>query len=110
MAEATCGCGARWSGTKLEHCTVCHRTFSSTRNGDRHRTGKHHLSVGPDRRRCMTDEECAKAGLAPSELSNGSIVWRSVGENPLKTMQRGDQDGANAPALESVDPRAADSA
>jgi hypothetical protein len=29
-------CDARWTGLKVEHCSVCHLTFSSTRAGDRH--------------------------------------------------------------------------
>lgn len=51
----TCpGCDARWAGLRLEHCAGCHRSFSSTRAGDAHRTGEMGVSE-----RCMTDTEIA---------------------------------------------------
>jgi hypothetical protein len=36
---ATCGCGARWTGTSKCHCSAenCHRLFSSVAMFDRHR-------------------------------------------------------------------------
>lgn len=76
--RTTCRCGQSWTGLKLSHCTVCHRTFSTEANGDRHRTGQHHISQGPDRRRCRTDEELAAVGLGPTEGGNGSPVWRRI--------------------------------
>lgn len=36
MAASCPRCDARWTGLKVEHCSVCHLTFSSTRAGDRH--------------------------------------------------------------------------
>lgn len=83
--KATCLCGASWTGHKLEHCTVagCHRTFSSTRAGDMHRTGDHAVTFGPDRRRCKTDDELVKSGLEPRETAGGLIVWGRAGSAPL---------------------------
>lgn len=57
-------CEARWGGEKPEHCTVCHRTFGSTVAGDAHRVGIVGVTEGPDRRRCMTDEEMADKRIA----------------------------------------------
>lgn len=31
------GCGKSWGGTRAEHCTVCHETFSGATSGDKHR-------------------------------------------------------------------------
>lgn len=69
----TCGCGATWTGAKMEHCPEpgCHQTFSGTRSGDKHRTGEHHISTGPDRRRCRTVEEMLAAGM----VQNQRGVW-----------------------------------
>lgn len=33
------GCTHRWWGLRMAHCSECHRTFSTPRNFDRHRTG-----------------------------------------------------------------------
>lgn len=58
--------------TRLQHCTLCHRTFSGTESGDRHRIGSHGVSEGPGRRHCRTDGELIKAGLR----LDGRGVWR----------------------------------
>jgi hypothetical protein len=56
--KTTCPrCNSQWAGEKPEHCTVCHRTFGSTVAGDAHRIGDVGTNQGPNRRRCMTDEE-----------------------------------------------------
>ena len=34
-----CKCGARWTGLRVAHCSVCHRTFTTVANFDRHRRG-----------------------------------------------------------------------
>lgn len=83
-AKAICPCGAEWYGFKLEHCTVagCHRTFSSTRAGDMHRTGDHAKTFGPDRRRCKTDDEMNKSGLVARDNGKGLIVWGRAGSAP----------------------------
>jgi len=47
----------------MEHCRECHQTFAATRPGDDHRTGKHELRTGPDRRRCRTTDEMLAVGL-----------------------------------------------
>lgn len=55
-------CGSEWTGEKLEHCTVCHRTFTSTPAGDKHRTGSH-----VNGRRCRTDEEMLALGMGQNK-------------------------------------------
>lgn len=63
--SASCrDCGTTWTGHKPEHCTQCHRTFTGTSAGDKHRTGDHQVKTGPVRRRCLTDDEMAGSGLA----------------------------------------------
>ncbi|MCL1900463.1 MAG: hypothetical protein FWG11_08155 [Promicromonosporaceae bacterium] len=57
-------CGTAWTGLRVEHCPECHETFTSTSSGDRHRTGDHAVSTGPDRRRCLTVTEMADRGMA----------------------------------------------
>ena len=49
------GCQATWTGLKIEHCTVCHSTFTSTPAGDAHRIGPHDPKDGE--RRCLTVAE-----------------------------------------------------
>lgn len=39
MPEATCRCGARWSGRRTAHCGSCHLTFGAPGGFDRHRRG-----------------------------------------------------------------------
>lgn len=58
------GCGESWAGLKLEHCTTCHRTFTTTRAGDWHRAGPW------SERRCLSDEEL---------LAKGKVVKNSRG-------------------------------
>lgn len=63
--RTTCrACGTSWTGLRIEHCDECHETFTGTTSGDMHRTGKHHLSSGPDRRRCLTRDEMRDKGMA----------------------------------------------
>ena len=78
-------CGAEWSGTRLEHCTVpgCHLTFTGTTAGDKHRTGDFNIHSGPDRRRCRTDDELRAAGLEPRTTPSGLVVWGRKGGNPF---------------------------
>ena len=64
-------CHRSWTTLKMEHCRVCHETFSGTGAGDRHRTGKHEVFEGPERRRCRSAEEMVEVGLA--QKRNG--VW-----------------------------------
>lgn len=66
---ASCFCGARWTGMRMEHCTVCHRTFSGTTTGDAHRTGEHGID-----RRCLTDDELAKKGMRLTD--ERAHLWR----------------------------------
>lgn len=66
---ASCRCGTTWTASRFEHCDGCHRTFSGTTAGDRHRIGHH----GVDRR-CVDDP--ASVGLSYDEKRN---VWRLPG-------------------------------
>ena len=56
-------CGDRIVGTKLEHCPVCHETFTCTAAGDMHRVGDHGAIDGPNKRRCLTPEEMLDKGM-----------------------------------------------
>lgn len=43
----SCGrCDARWSGTNVAHCSLCHTTFRSPSGFDRHRRGD--LCITPE--------------------------------------------------------------
>lgn len=65
--KATCHCGAEWGGFRTSHCTACHQTFNSDAAGDKHRVGEHHLSTGPNRRRCRTEAEMLDLGMSRNE-------------------------------------------
>lgn len=62
---------------KQEHCVApgCHQTFSGTTAGDMHRVGKHHVSTGPDRRRCMTEAEMLARGMTRNSFG----IWMCPG-------------------------------
>lgn len=68
----SCDCGAVWTGTKPEHCTVCHQTFGSTTAGDMHRTGAHAIWKGPKRRRCRSVEWMRGKGWRQDDAG----IWR----------------------------------
>lgn len=91
--STTCHCGATWTGYRIEHCTACHETFTGTTAGDKHRTGQHHLSTGPDRRRCLTVEEMREKGMA----QNARGQWTNGGTSPW-VLANGDDE---PPALEA---------
>jgi hypothetical protein len=76
--STTCHCGATWTGHRIEHCTVCHETFTGTTAGDKHRTGDHNESTGPDRRRCLSRAEMREKGMA----LNGRGQWTNGGTSP----------------------------
>jgi hypothetical protein len=79
-----CRCGAAWTGAKVEHCTACHATFSSTIAGDWHRVGKHAVTTGFDRRRCLTEAELVEhPKLTPRTNGFGTTVWGQPGERPI---------------------------
>lgn len=69
----TCRCGASWSGARIEHCCACHESFSCESAGDMHRVGRHDVSTGPNRRRCLTVQEMLAKGMIP----NARGVWMS---------------------------------
>lgn len=56
-------CHATITGRKPEHCACCHETFTGTTAGDMHRVGKHGVTAGPDRRRCLTPVEMLDKGM-----------------------------------------------
>lgn len=56
-------CEKTIANRKAEHCPVCHETFTGTRAGDTHRTGRHGVTEGPDRRRCLTPAEMSAKGM-----------------------------------------------
>ena len=56
-------CGDRIVGMKLEHCACCHGTFTCTAAGDMHRVGRHGVTDGPNRRRCLTSEAMLDKGM-----------------------------------------------
>lgn len=56
-------CRATITGRKSEHCACCHETFTGTRPGDMHHAGKHGVTKGPDRYRCLTLEEMLGKGM-----------------------------------------------
>lgn len=56
-------CHATIRGRKSERCACCHATFTGTRPGDMHRVGKHGITDGPDRRRCLTPDEMLNKGM-----------------------------------------------
>lgn len=78
MSEAICKCGARWTGLRIEHCPECHETFTGTTAGDRHRTGDHAVSVGPNRRRCRNVVEMLGLGM----VKNARGQWTNGGTSP----------------------------
>lgn len=98
---STCRCGATWVGKRIEHCASCHETFTGTSAGDKHRVGDHAISVGPNRRRCLTVAEMAKKGLW--RTSRG--YWAAG--RPF-TPERRDGAFAGAPNRGPVDPTTRD--
>ena len=78
MTGTTCRCGVTWSGLRVEHCTGCHRTFTGTSAGDRHRVGDSAIWEGPKRRRCLTPEEMRDKGMA----TNARGWWTNGGKSP----------------------------
>lgn len=87
MTKTGCRCGATWTGLRIEHCPSCHETFTGTTSGDMHRTGKHHISVGPDRRRCLTVEEMRAKGMKQNQhgywTSGGVSPWSAKAGTPI---------------------------
>jgi hypothetical protein len=73
----TCAkCNAHWTGLRIEHCTVCHQTFTGATAGDMHRTGDHSVFEGDDRRRCLTAVEMREKGM----VRNDRGIW-TTGRN-----------------------------
>lgn len=65
-------CGATWFGLRIEHCQMCHQTFSGSTTGDAHRVGPHDL---PGQRRCLTAPELEGLGLWLETNAYGTAVW-----------------------------------
>lgn len=68
-------CGAEWHGYRIEHCTLCHQTFSGTSIGDAHRVGPYE---SPEQRRCLTADEMAALGLWVETNPYGTDVWHGT--------------------------------
>ena len=87
MAWTCRTCYATIRGLKPEHCAYCHETFTGTTAGDMHRVGKHGVTAGPDRRRCLTLEEMLGKGMTTDARGYWTTGkrWdgpnRSAGEN-----------------------------
>ena len=58
-------------GSRTERCTVCGLYFPTTSAGDAHRTGTHGVRTGPDRRRCLTEDE-----MRALVRKDGTPQWR----------------------------------
>lgn len=56
-------CGDQIAGLRLEHCPVCHETFTCAAAGDMHRVGRHGVADGPGCRRCLTPGEMLDRGM-----------------------------------------------
>lgn len=52
-------------------CLGCKEEFNSLAAFDMHRVGKHHLTDGPDRRRCLTADEMTAKGM----VKNNRKLW-----------------------------------
>ena len=78
MSATSCRCGASWTGFRIEHCTECHQTFTGTTAGDRHRVGDHAVSIGSDRRRCLSADEMRGKGME----QNARGQWTNGGTSP----------------------------
>ena len=74
-------------GSKMQHCGVCHRTFSGSLAGDMHRApiaarrdSRGRMIPLDHRRRCMTEEEMKALGMY---MDSRLKVWRSsLGDSP----------------------------
>ena len=60
-------CKKNITRSNYEHCPECHETFGGTTAGDMHRTGRHRVTEGPDRRRCLTPAEMSARGMPQRE-------------------------------------------
>lgn len=64
-------CGAVWYGFRIEHCQMCHQTFSGSTTGDAHRVGPYEVG----QRRCLTPDELEGLGLWIEVNAYGTGVW-----------------------------------
>lgn len=88
MAVICSTCSATWTGQRIEHCPVCHETFTGASSGDMHRVGDHAVFEGPERRRCLAAEEMTEKGMARNERGHwttGKVTtpWWSDGDGDL---------------------------
>lgn len=65
-------CGATWFGFRIEHCTMCHQTFSGETTGNAHRVGPYDQ---PSKRRCLSSDELRGLGLWTEANQYGTEVW-----------------------------------
>lgn len=76
-------CKKNITRSNYEHCPECHETFGGTTAGDMHHTGRHGVTSGPDRRRCLTP-----AGVSAKGMTQLEGVW-GTGYNTPETPQDG---------------------
>lgn len=80
------GCVRPSRGTKQEHYGICHKTFSSTSVGDKHRVpaamklSKNKAMMVRDgyRDRCLTEDEMRRIGMYEDDRG----VWRGAQMDP----------------------------
>jgi len=78
--SATCRrCAATWSGLRIEHCTICHETFTGTSAGDAHRVPTETRTTANGRQvratwrsRCLTPDEMTAAGMRRNDRGQWS--------------------------------------
>lgn len=66
-------CEKTIAGYRAEHCPECHETFTGATSGDIHRVGRHGVTDGADRRRCLTVVEMEARGMGQTKL----VYWTS---------------------------------
>ena len=81
-----CKCGAWWTGLKVEHCVVCHQSFTGTNSADKHRVAVNFKLDENGRKvrlshhnRCLTEDEMREVGMTKNYFglwSLGGGNWR----------------------------------
>jgi hypothetical protein len=106
-------CGQTWTGLRREHCPVCCQTFNSSFPGDMHRVGKHGVTVGADRRRCLTAAEmhdkgmCEHDGVWYGPDGGRGNPWGTSGGSDLSAAGDVGVPGPRVPAEDAPDSRRA---
>jgi hypothetical protein len=66
----SCKCGARWTGTKPGHCSLCHQTFGAETSWEGHKYGPFDPING--NRDCHTSEWMTNKGWWQDDAG----IWR----------------------------------